>query len=361
MNLSNRTNDSTQSASGRVIWSAPSNIALVKYWGKKENQIPCNPSISFSLDSSRTEMDVTWNYQCHQNNPVVNFKFEGEENKNFALKISNYIEALTDDYSSLKGLSLDISSKNTFPHSAGIASSASSMAALGLCLSSILKQLGHTGSLQEASSLARLGSGSACRSLYEGWTLWGETEALKESSNEYATPLKGLIPIHPNFENIQDSVLVVTSKPKPVSSRVGHALMHNHPYAEARFKRAVENTSALFEALTEGSWEKFGSIVEAEALDLHAMMLTSDPSYILLRPESLAIIEKVRKVREERGLCVYFTLDAGPNVHLIYPEKSANAVKEWINSELLNLLEAGLWLDDKIGLGPVNKLESLDE
>ena len=126
--------------------------------------------------------------------------------------------------------------------------------------------------------------------------------------------------IHQNFKNYQDTILLVDKGEKQVSSTVGHDLMHNHPYAERRFAQAHENLSQIKSILSSGNVAEFIKIVESEALTLHAMMMTSMPYFILMKPNTLEIINKIWKFRNETQIPVCFTLDAGANVHVLYPE-----------------------------------------
>src|SRR5690606_21097196 len=153
-------------------WSAPSNIALVKYWGKRPVQLPGNASLSLTLDHSRTTVEATW---MKAENFKLNFSFEGMEKPAFAKKVEQWILSLSKQYPLLNNLELNFKTSNTFPHSAGIASSASSMAAMALVLGDILnlRTKGEDEWLKEVSNLARLGSGSAARSLFSHAASWG--------------------------------------------------------------------------------------------------------------------------------------------------------------------------------------------
>src|SRR5690606_22821198 len=119
----------------------------------------------------------------------------------------------------------------------------------------------------------------------------------------------------------------VSKKEKDVSSRAGHALMEGNPYAHARYEQANTHITDMLQALENGDINAFGRIVEKEALTLHALMMTSEPSYLLMRPNTLAIIERIRSLRETKGVPVCFTLDAGPNVHLLYPREVSATVE----------------------------------
>jgi diphosphomevalonate decarboxylase len=339
----------------KVAWRSPSNIALVKYWGKHGIQLPQNPSLSFTLQSSFTEMQIAF---AEAKGLQIDFYFEGKENEKFKQKIINFIKSLENQdsikYDFLKNIYLKIDSTNSFPHSAGIASSASSMSALALCLCSIEQEIkgltfDSASFFRQASFLARLASGSACRSVYGGATVWGETPILAGSSDEYA--IRFPFDLHPVFQDFRDSILIVSSSEKSVSSRAGHALMNHHPFAEVRYKQANTNLVALIDALKAGDMENFIKIVENEALTLHGLMMNSEPSFILLHSNTLKIIEKIREFRQVTGLSVCFTLDAGPNVHLLYPQKEELRIKQWIEYELSAFCENRYYIHDQVGEG----------
>ena len=182
-------------SNNQIIKRSPSNIAIVKYWGKHGNQLPNNPSISFTLNNCYTETKVTYSKNENPNGIEMDFYFEGKENQAFKAKIEKFIQENKEHFTFLDGLHLNIESYNSFPHSSGIASSASSMSALILCLLGI-KYQDQGINLQEASFLSRLASGSAARSVYPTMTLWGKTPSLAESSDEYAISIADII-IHP--------------------------------------------------------------------------------------------------------------------------------------------------------------------
>jgi len=308
---------------------APANIAWVKYWGKLKGQLPTNPSLSMTLQKSTTHMKAI---VVPASELAVSVLFEGEERPSFARKIHGVLAKLSADLPVLAKTQWTLITENTFPHSAGIASSASSMAALGAILARFLAELsGEVATLEQASFLARLASGSACRSLYGGFVSWGETPALLGSSDLHATALK----VHENFQHARDAILIVSKEEKEISSSQGHAQMGLHPYAEARYADARAQHTRLLDVLRSGDWTAAGEILEAEALTLHAMMMTSRPGFMLLRPQSLDIIRLVRLFRQDTQVPVYFTIDAGPNIHLIYPDAAAPKVEAFVRHELL--------------------------
>ena len=281
--------------SGNFQWSAPSNIALVKYWGKKENQIPANPSVSFTLNNCKTITKLA--FAKKQNNGDFSFDllFEGQPKEDFKPKIQKFLERIEIYLPFLKDYHFTIDTENTFPHSSGIASSASGMAALAMNLMSLEKALNPAMSddyfYQKASLLARLGSGSACRSVKGQVVVWGNQANIPGSSDLFGVEFPHAI--HPNFTNFQDTILLVDKGEKQVSSTVGHDLMHNHPFAERRFAQAHENLDALITIFESGDLAAFIKIVESEALTLHAMMMTSMPYFILMKPNTLQIINAI--------------------------------------------------------------------
>lgn len=345
----------TSGNSFAACWKSPSNIALIKYWGKKGIQLPSNASLSVTLDEAYTITRVSANPVSAGSGPIVSFRFEGELNHSFGSRIQLFLKSIIPHFDFLKDRALDIESGNNFPHSAGIASSASAMSALSLCLCSIEEeisgiQLEREKFLRKASFISRLGSGSACRSVYGNFTVWGKHSSLKNSDDDYAVAL----PFEPNdlFADLRDTILIVDPGAKKVSSSIGHKLMKGHAYAEARFSQAEENLRDILIALQQGDWETFAMITENEALSLHAMMMTSKPGYVLMHPNSLKIIEKVIDYRKQSGLHVCFTLDAGPNVHLLYPERDSDRLKPLIE-ELKDFCFNRTSIDDKMGSGPV--------
>ncbi len=338
--------------SGQVKWQSPSNIALVKYWGKHGRQLPRNPSISFTLSVAQTTTQVDYEYRKNGKlGTQVDFTFEGKRNIPFQQKIETYLSSVTDLIPQLSHLNLKIQSENSFPHSSGIASSASSMSALALCLVSIEQQLQSSAhfDLEKASLLSRLGSGSAARSVYGPIAVWGKSEISDLSSDQYAIPY--VDKIDPVFSSFKDDILIISKNEKAVSSRAGHALMENNPYAAARYQAANNNLTALIAAMEVGDLEQFGDIVEREAFTLHALMMASEPPYLLMEPNTLRVINEIRTFRAEYGVPVYFTLDAGPNVHMLYPESFSEKVSELKESLRAYCIDNRI-IEDQVGLGP---------
>lgn len=338
---------------GSFTFESPSNIALVKYWGKKENQIPANPSISFTLNNCKTITSVVFEAKKNHDSFSFDLLFEGKPKEEFKPKIQKFLERIEIYMPFLKHYHFIISTQNTFPHSSGIASSASGMAALAMNFMALEKllypQMSDEFFNQKASFLARLGSGSACRSINGSVVVWGKNANIKQSSDLYGVAFDGAL--HLNFKNYQDTILLVDKGEKQVSSTLGHDLMLDHPYAERRFEQAHENLSKIKTVLINGDVNEFIKIVESEALTLHAMMMTSMPYFILMKPNTLEIINKIWKFRNTTNISVCFTLDAGANVHVLYAEKDKEKVMQFITGELVAYCENGQYICDQVGFG----------
>lgn len=351
--------ETNQLKSGQITWQSPSNLAIIKYWGKYGVQLPKNPSFSFTLKNAVTETTLAYEPKKGVDTGIeMTFTFEDQPNPAFEGKIRSFLEGLLEIFPFLRQLNLSISSSNSFPHSSGIASSASSMSALALCLCSLEHEL--FGTLEDdeifrtkASYIARLGSGSACRSIFAQAAIWGESGEVSGSSNLFAIPYQQKL--HKVFQTFHDDILIVSKGAKAVSSRVGHALMDTNIYAENRYKQARQHFHKLLPALQNGDLETFGALAETEALTLHALMMTSNPPYILMQPNSLEIIRRVQFFRKEKKHPLYFSLDAGPNLHLLYPAEIQKEVQLFIQSELLPFCENGKWIQDQVGEGPLQK------
>lgn len=353
-----QTNDIPSGFNGKVSWQSPSNLAIIKYWGKYGTQLPRNPSLSFTLSKAVTQTDITYKVKDGQDNgPDIRFRFEGQEKPVFEDRIRKFLAGITPThFPFLSGLSLDIESSNSFPHSSGIASSASAMSAMALCLTDIAYRI--SGASQDehfyrtASEVSRLGSGSACRSIYPYMALWGKHPDIQGSSDHFAIPYEDQI--HDVFKDFHDDIMIISSVEKSVSSSAGHALMDGNVYADARYRQAGDRLTALRDILMAGDVDAFGKIAEDEALTLHALMMCSDPSYILMEEGTLTAIRAIRAFRRDTSIPVYFSLDAGPNIHLLYPGFAKETLTGFIDNQLRPLCYHQQIIHDKVGNGPVN-------
>ena len=320
---------------------APSNIALIKYWGKKIGQLPCNPSLSMTLAQAYTQSDFEVTRTLQKGG--FEFLLEGQKKAGFDSKAVKLWQLIGSNYPELLNYDIKVDTKNTFPHGAGIASSASGMAALALGLLALVGE----SDLKVISSFARLGSGSACRSLYPNFALWGKSEIFAESSDEYAYEYQDY---HSDFNELRDAIVIVSAAEKSVSSSQGHDLMKTHPYGQRRFEVARQNLVTLADALKKGDWHSFIGVVEREAFELHSLMMTGTPSYTLMTPQTLDFIIRFRKWRDEKQVKAAFTLDAGPNIHVIHAASEAKRVKEWLEALIAEGFNAST-LFDHMGTG----------
>ncbi len=354
-------------ASGSFSWKAPSNIALVKYWGKHGEQLPKNTSISFTLDACHTLTTLEFKKRQSvkkeiqgENGQVftesfidLNVLLDGEEKPEFVPKIVQFISRIAPFSPFILDYDLTIKTHNSFPHSSGIASSASSMAALALCIMSLEKALNPELSeelfFRKASLLARLGSGSAARSVQGDLVVWGAHPMIEGSSDLFGLHYQDKV--HDVFKSYHDTILLVDKGEKQVSSTVGHNLMHDHPFAQQRFQQANSHIVSLTKALENGDLDSFIRIVELEALSLHAMMMTSKPYFMLMKPNTLSIIHKVWEFRKSTGSHLCFTLDAGANVHLLFPAQEKTQVNDFIVNELLQFCQNNHYICDRVGNG----------
>lgn len=331
-----------------VSWTAPSNVALVKYWGKHAKQLPCNPSLSFSLKESTSTTRITFS---PQRSLTVALNFQGKENEKFRERLEKFFAGLGEVTHFFKNMEIDIECSNTFPQSVGVASSSSQLASISLCVASLIYHVTEKsiddGFYRLASYFARLGSGSASRSVYGRYSIWGHTSILS-SNDEYAIEYKDYDGI---FKELCDAIFIVSDKEKRISSTVGHSIMNVNPYAEIRYSNAQKNVLKLIDSMKKGNVEQFFSIIEQEALEVHAMMMVSDPPHLLFEPNTIEIINRIKDFRERTGLSVGYTIDTGPNVHFLYFDRDKDQVLPFVE-ELRQFCHDRRVVLDTLGDGP---------
>jgi diphosphomevalonate decarboxylase len=336
-----------------ACWESPSNIALIKYWGKKGMQLPMNPSISMTLKQSCTMTRVEALWTKGSDGKVVSVN--NDKTHPFLPRLEKFTKWLSTEIPVLGNLTFMVETSSTFPHSTGIASSASGISAFTLCLLSIAeningKEIPIPKFMTMASFASRMGSGSACRSLYGGFTVWGRTQEMPGSSDLFAIPVTERV--NPSMRTLHDTILVVSSTPKSLPSSLGHSMMDQHPFTPSRIRQAKKSLTEVLKALTLGDLDRLAELVEAEALTLHSLIMSSPGGTILMEPQTVQIIRQIRAARQ-KGLPVFFSLDAGPNVHMFYPESAVPEVEPFIREELVPLCENGTVIFDQCGAGPV--------
>ena len=284
------------------------NIAFVKYWGNRDNELrlPANGSISMNLEGLITQTCVTFDLGLQADSLTLNGVPAGG-------KTLARLSAFLDTVRRLAGkiVYASVTTENNFPTGAGIASSASAYAALALSAS---RALGMDLVERDLSRLARLGSGSACRSIPGGFVEWqkGQTDA-----DSYAYSIAP-----PEHWALTDLVAVVQSERKPVGSSEGHWLAGSSPLQKARLYGVNRRLDDCRDAILNRDFEALGRVVELDSNLMHAVMMTSSPPLLYWQPASLAIMKQVIHWRQ-KGMPVCYTLDAGPNVHVLCPGSAA--------------------------------------
>jgi len=292
------------------------NIALVKYWGKKnkELKIPLNNSISITLDSLYT---ITSIESSEKDIFIVN----GIEDLN-NLQIKKYLDLVRKKFN--KNDCFKIVTENNFPTAAGIASSASGFSALAFALN---KYWNLNLDKKELSILARIGSGSASRSVYGGFCEWHKG-CKDDGSDSYATQI-----VDENYwKEIRIIVVIVEDTKKEKSSSDGmEQTVNTSPFYSAWLKSVEYDLIEVRKAIIEKDIEKLGKSIEHNCLKMHSTMFTSIPSIIYWKPATLEIIEKINKLKKDNYQC-YYTMDAGPNIKVLCEKKDLNIIKEEIEN-----------------------------
>lgn len=311
---------------------APANIAFIKYWGKYNERLrlPANSSISMNLSNCITETSVEFDEKFKSDKFTLDGKgVFGDE----SIRVFKHLDTIR-KIAGIKAFA-KVESKNNFPKASGIASSASGFAALTVA------GVGAAGlklSQKDLSILARVGSGSACRSIPDGIVEWRFGKTDKTSYAESLYPA--------NYWDLTDLIAVVGKGEKKVGSSEGHKLSGSSPFYNARILGMPKKVREIKTALKNKDFTKFGEILEAEAVNMHTVMMTSIPPLFYWLPETLIVMDLVLKMRE-RGIESYFTIDAGPNVHVICERKNAGKIKK----ELIKAKSIKNIIENKVGEG----------
>lgn len=288
------------------------NIAFIKYWGRKDHalRLPLNSSISMNLDNATTITTIEFDPALEADQVMI----DGDESGDQAgRRVSEHLDRIRE----MAGLGnyARIASRNSFPMGVGIASSASAFAALTVagCAAAGLEL-----DERQLSILARIGSGSACRSIPAGFVEWFTAETSEAS---YAEQIAA-----PDHWDLHDLIAIVQTEHKKVGSTKGHEMAQASPFAEVRLAEAERALPIIRRAILERDFVTFGEETEQEAIRMHAVALTSRPSVLYWSPATIRIMQAVRDWREE-GLASYFTIDAGANVHVICQGTDATALE----------------------------------
>lgn len=285
---------------------APSNIAFTKYWGRKDEKLrlPMNGSIAMSLSNLLTTTTVEFDEKLSSDDVTIN----NEKREKEAIKVSKHLDRIR----KLAGINTfaRVVSKNSFPTGTGLSSSASGFAALSVAGA---KAAGLNLSEKQLSILARQGSGSACRSIPSGTVEWLDGDT---SETSFAKTI-----FDKNHWDIADVVTVVSEGRKEVSTSDAHEEANTSPFMKVRVEGMKKKNQELKKLIKQKDFQKFGELIESEALELHSIYITQKPALIYLMPNSLLVMKLCKKWREE-GLPVYFTVNTGQDVHLIVEKKN---------------------------------------
>jgi diphosphomevalonate decarboxylase len=289
------------------------NIAFIKYWGNRDQtlRLPSNGSISMTLSGLETETSVYFDPTSKEDSFILN------EQKAFPTDTAR-VSSFLDHIRQISGVTYfaEIKSRSNFPISAGLASSASAFAALALAAS-------HAAGLdlggKDLSRIARIGSGSASRSIFGGFVEWYVGTNHEDS---YAEMIEDA-----GYWDLNDVIAVVESSKKHTGSSQGHAIADSSPFQNARITDAPRRLDDCREAILSKDFERLAMIAEQDSNMMHAVMMTSSPPLMYWAKETLSIMHAISNWRRE-GIEVFYTIDAGSNVHCICTSASHSAVEE---------------------------------
>ncbi len=293
---------------------AGNDIALVKYWGKKDKvlRLPANGSIALILDSLHTTTTVEFQSQLDQDQVTIGGVVEEGE----ASRVIKHLSRIR-ELAKAKGL-IDqdifakVTSENNFPMSTGLSSSASGFAALTIAAS---RAIGLELSERELSILSRQGSGSSCRCVCGGFVEWLDGNDSETSYAQTILPASDWV--------LRDLVVIVSEDKKELGSTEGHDLAETSPFFNTRQTHIQAKLDRVRAAVMARDFVTMGEIAEAEALEFHTILLTSQPNMLLLYPGTVAVMHAVRRLRQT-GTPAYFTINTGFNIHVLtLPEHEA--------------------------------------
>ena len=300
---------------------AHTNIALIKYWGKRNEALilPTNNSLSLTLDGFFTTTTVDFQENLVQDQFMLdNQPVEGDSYR----RVTKFLDLIR-GLAGKENLYATVHSKNDVPTAAGFASSASGFAALAAAGT---KAIGLELDNQELSRLTRQGSGSASRSIYGGFAEW-EMGNNADGSDSFAVPIAPA-----EHWDVRVAAVVLSSTMKKVSSRVGmKRTVETSPFYSGWIESIPKDLREIKDAIKTKDFEKTGSIAEANCLKMHATTLAANPPFTYWHDTTMRVMQTVQYMREN-GIPAYFTIDAGPNVKVLYLPENEESVKETLRN-----------------------------
>lgn len=296
---------------------APANIALIKYMGKKDSEknLPANPSLSYTLNNLLTSVVLEKHNKKDLWEPleipgaISSFNLSLSQQQRFLQHLERIKE-----FFNYPG-SFIVRSTNNFPHSSGLASSASSFAALTKCAILAICELSgkQVPSIEEQAQLSMLGSGSSCRSFFSPWALWQD---------------KHIEAMDLPYTELLHQVIVISHEEKKVSSREAHERVKTSVHYSTRSERAKNNLKALLTALEEKDWADAYQICWREFHDMHQLFTSSEKPFSYMTAQTQTVLRSLQDLWQRQGDGPIVTMDAGPNIHLLYrPEQAGMALQ----------------------------------
>ena len=321
----------------KAIAKAHTNIALIKYWGKRNDELilPTNNSLSVTLDGFYTETEVEFDKELTKDE----FVLDGKEVTGEAYKrVTEYLNLIR-DYGKLGKLYARVNSTNAVPTAAGFASSASGFAALAAAAT---KAANLNVSNDELSKLTRQGSGSACRSIYGGFVEW-EKGSKDDGTDSYA------VEIAPQKHwDIRVAAVVLNETEKDISSREGmKRTVDTSEFYEGWLSGIPADLTEIKAGIKEKDFDRVGAVAEANCLKMHATTLGAKPPFTYWTDATMRVMQTVQNLRK-KGIPAYFTIDAGPNVKVLYQPENEAIVEatlretEDVNDVILSRVGAGI-------------------
>ncbi len=316
----------------KVTIQACADIALVKYWGKKDEvlRLPENGSFSMMLDGLTTTTSVEFDEKLLRDEVTIDGEKIHEEQKRVVQQLDRVRELAHVQ------LFARVTSQNSFPKSTGLSSSSSAFAALTVATT---RAAGLMLTQKELSILARQGSGSACRCVCGGFVEWHDGETSETSFAETFLPAE--------HWDLRDIVAIISNDQKNISSSEAHQSAQTSPFFTTRVKKIPEKIANVKTAITEKNFPKLGEIVEAEALEFHSILLTSQPPLVMWYPGTVQVMYAVHALRKE-GVLAYFTINTGFNIHVLtLPEFEQVVAEKLKNLDLVQKI-----ITSKVGNEP---------
>lgn len=301
------------------IGEKPSNIALIKYMGKKDvaNNIPANTSLSWTLDHLKSRVELELCESKDQWQPLTS-EFPFEMSQKGKDKFLNHLKRIKETYGVNENFV--VRSCNDFPADCGIASSASSFAALTDAATQACEELSDKKlSVTEKALISAKGSGSSCRSFWSGLVEWSE---------------HGLMPIETNLKNLWHFVVLVGDGPKAVSSSDAHKMVTSSLLFEGRIERTHKRLQECLLAMNSKNWQGLFEVVWQEFYDMHALFETAESPFGYFEPGTIELLKKVRSFWEQESDGPVTTMDAGPNVHLLWREDQKDLALRFFNENI---------------------------